>query len=178
MIDELLDFYSKENEHIGITKRSEVHNFGFWHRAAHVWLYNSIGDILLQLRSKDKQFYPGLWDVSCAGHVGEEESCIESALRELKEEIGVIAKEEELELVKIIKKETKYEHLINKEFYYVYLLKYESEIDKSRLQKEEVDDIKWIHHDELSKDLKKNPSIYVCPDGYWNYAIGEIKKRI
>ena len=32
------------------TKR-EIHEQGLWHNAAHVWMYNSKGEILMQLRA-------------------------------------------------------------------------------------------------------------------------------
>ena len=54
--------------------------------------------ILLQQRSHKKTIHPLLWDVSVAGHIDAGETFIEAALRETKEEIGLLLKQ------KILKK--------------------------------------------------------------------------
>ena len=59
MADELIDVYDENNNPLNLTKkRSEVHREGDWHCSAHVWLYNFKGEILLQLRAKEKDFAP------------------------------------------------------------------------------------------------------------------------
>ena len=78
--------------------KSEAHTDGLWHRAAHIWIYNSKGEILLQLRAKDKQFWPDRWEISAAGHVGAGEKPEDAAVRELSEELGISAKAEDLEI--------------------------------------------------------------------------------
>jgi isopentenyldiphosphate isomerase len=74
----------------GFTKeRSKVHADGDWHRSVHLWLADTHGNVLMQQRSKHKDTHPGLWDVSCAGHVEAGDDPRETAARELKEELGV-----------------------------------------------------------------------------------------
>ena len=51
--------------------------------------------ILLQKRSEIKSF-PGCYDISSAGHIPAGEDFVPSALRELKEELGISATAEEL----------------------------------------------------------------------------------
>ena len=59
MADELIDIYDENNKPLGIQKmKSEAHRDGLWHRASHVWIYNSKGEILLQLRAKNKELWP------------------------------------------------------------------------------------------------------------------------
>lgn len=71
MADELIDIFDENNNPRGIQKlKSEAHKEGIWHRAVHIWIYNLKGEILLQLRSKNKELYPDRWDVSAAGHGG------------------------------------------------------------------------------------------------------------
>lgn len=68
MGDELVDICDENNNLHGIRKTtSEAHRAGLWHRASHVWIYNSKGEILLQLRAKEKLLYPDMWDISAAG---------------------------------------------------------------------------------------------------------------
>lgn len=52
--------------------------------------------LLLQKRSLEKDSYPGCYDISSAGHIPAGVDFIPSALRELKEELGLEAKPQEL----------------------------------------------------------------------------------
>ena len=74
---------------------------------------------MIQKRSKDKKNNPNIWDISGAGHIKAGEDVINGAIRELKEELGVYAKEEDLKLISIIISE---DEPNNCEFAYVYLL--------------------------------------------------------
>jgi isopentenyldiphosphate isomerase len=79
--------------------REDAHRHGIRHRTSHVWLirvYNGKAQVLLQKRSPDKDSYPGCYDISSAGHIPAGDDFIESALRELEEELGIKAKPEEL----------------------------------------------------------------------------------
>lgn len=91
MSDELIDIYNEENKPLfGVQKmKSEAHRKGLWHRASHVWIYNSKGEILLQLRAKNKEFWPNMWDISVAGHIGSGEDQLSATVRETEEEVGL-----------------------------------------------------------------------------------------
>ena len=74
-------------------ERGLVHRDGDWHRSVHVWLAQTTdGDrgkkVLLQRRSPFKDTHPNLLDVSCAGHVDAGSDTVETATRELQEELG------------------------------------------------------------------------------------------
>jgi 16S rRNA (adenine1518-N6/adenine1519-N6)-dimethyltransferase len=76
---------------IGTATRPEVHENNFRHRAVHILIFNGIGELLLQKRSRWKDRCPLLWDSSAAGHVEANEQYDETADRELNEELGVTA---------------------------------------------------------------------------------------
>ena len=79
-----------ENDEIqGYASRSEVHGNNLRHRAAHILIFNQVGDVYLQQRSRWKDRHPLKWDSSAAGHVTGGENYDETARRELKEELGV-----------------------------------------------------------------------------------------
>ena len=149
-MDELIDICDSKNNLLNVQKmKSEAHAKGLWHRSAHIWIYNSKGEILIQLRAKDKNFYPNVWDVSVAGHISAGEKPIISALREVREEIGLSIKEKDLKFYKIIKEKQVYKKIISNEFDYVYILKFDGDIKKLRLQDEEVKSIKFIELNKL-----------------------------
>lgn len=176
MADELIDIYNENNEPLNIkTTKSEAHKKGLWHRASHIWIYNSRGKILLQLRAKNKKLYPNMWDISVAGHVKSGEEPIISALREIKEEIGLSVKQENLEFFKIRKVKAVYKKIKNNEFYYVYFLKFNDDIKKLVLQKEEVAKIQFISIDKIEEELKTDSNKYVPHGDYWFNVIKKIK---
>ena len=79
--------------------REQAHREGVRHRTAHVWILRKKDgetQILLQKRSDDKDSHPGCYDISSAGHIPAGQEFLPSALRELKEELGVEAAPEQL----------------------------------------------------------------------------------
>lgn len=88
--DELFDVVDEADRVVGRATRAVVHRDGLRHRAAHVFLLNSQGELFLQRRSLAKDENPGLWDSSAAGHLDAGESYVEAARRELAEELGVV----------------------------------------------------------------------------------------
>ena len=66
-----------------------MHANNLLHRAVHVLIFNSAGEIFLQMRSRWKDRHPLAWDSSAAGHVNAGEEYDESAARELREELGI-----------------------------------------------------------------------------------------
>jgi isopentenyldiphosphate isomerase len=66
-----------------------VHRLGLLHRAVHVLVFNSRGEIFLQKRSMKKDREAGKWDSSTSGHVDSGEDYDACAVRELREEINL-----------------------------------------------------------------------------------------
>ena len=69
--------------------RSQVHGNNLRHRAVHILIFNPIGEVYLQQRSRWKDRHPLKWDSSAAGHVIATERYDDTAQRELKEELGI-----------------------------------------------------------------------------------------
>jgi isopentenyl-diphosphate Delta-isomerase len=179
MADELIDIFDENNKPLNIQKmKSEAHANGLWHRVVHVWIYNSKKELLIQLRAKDKDMHPNEWDISSAGHVSAGEEVIDGAMRELDEELGLKIQKKDLRFLKVKKNSSDFGNMKNNEFYNVYLLQYEGDITKLKIQKEELQKIRFIKLDELAKDLKFkiNSKKYVNRGDYWFEMIEEIKK--
>ena len=87
---EYLDIVTEDNVVINKALRSECHgNPHLIHRAAHILVFNSSGQILLQKRSLNKDIQPGKWDTSVGGHVDSGETYEEAAHKELYEELDI-----------------------------------------------------------------------------------------
>jgi isopentenyl-diphosphate delta-isomerase type 1 len=89
MPEEIFDLVNERDEVIGRRSRSDVHRLGLLHRAVHVLVFNARGEIFLQQRSMKKDRHPGVWDSSASGHVDSGEDYDATAVREVREEIGL-----------------------------------------------------------------------------------------
>ena len=87
---EFFDIVDENDQVIGQAPRSQCHGDpSLVHRVAHVLLFNSRGELLLQKRSLNKDIQPGRWDTSVGGHLDPGEDYRTAALREMAEELGV-----------------------------------------------------------------------------------------
>ncbi|MEZ6127341.1 MAG: NUDIX domain-containing protein [Planctomycetaceae bacterium] len=91
MAEELFDVVDEHDRVIDVQPRSEVHRRKLRHRAVHVFLFRSDGRMLIHLRSADKEEFPSVWTSSASGHVSSGEDYADSAVRELREELGIVA---------------------------------------------------------------------------------------
>jgi len=71
--------------------RREMRVDGLLHRVTYLIVFNSAGKILVQQRTGIKDWYPGRFDFAAGGVVQYGESYAQSAIRELKEELGIDA---------------------------------------------------------------------------------------
>ena len=133
-------------------ERELVHINGDPHGTSHIWVVraNASGgwDVLVQKRSRDKDSYPGCYDVSSAGHLQARDDFLTAALRELEEELGLHARAEDLEFVGFHKayREAVFGGRLFKdhEISAVYIYRKPVETSELRLQKEELESVMWM----------------------------------
>lgn len=89
MNTELLSVVDKNDQIIDTLSRKKIHALGLRHRAVHILVFNTQGELFLQKRSMKKDQNKGLWDTSAAGHVDAGEKYIDAAIRETEEELGI-----------------------------------------------------------------------------------------
>jgi len=167
---EYLDVLDESGNPTGQVKsKDEIHALGDWHGTVQIWLMNSKGEILMQKRSLKKTSRPGKWDNSCAGHMIAGESAIETALRELKEELNIEIDRENLELLykKATKQIEKDGAFINHQHNNVYLAKTDIDLTKLTLQEDEVDEVRFVHFEELEQHFRNETmDLDFYPDFY------------
>ena len=89
--NEIVDLVNEQDEVIGQGLRSACHcDPALIHRAVHVLVFNSRGELLLQLRASSKDIQPGKWDTSVGGHLDPGEDYHSAAIREMAEELGIL----------------------------------------------------------------------------------------
>lgn len=102
----------------------------------------------MQKRSATKKSHPNCWDISGAGHIRAGETVIEGAIRELKEELGVEANENDFKFIAIVKS---IKNPQNQEFAYVYLLESSNVIKDYIFEDNEVSEVKYVYFEDLEE---------------------------
>ena len=157
MAKEYFDILDENGNKTGKTKlRSEVHRDGDWHKAVHIWIINNNGDILLQRRCATKDSNPNKLDISSAGHLSAGDDSLTGALRELKEELNLDVKPEDLQFIKTLKRSSRYtETFINNEFDDLYIVRTDKKIDDMKFQEEEISEIMFVPYKKF-KEMVNN----------------------
>ncbi|KAL2621337.1 hypothetical protein R1flu_001542 [Riccia fluitans] len=174
---EFLDVLTTDGLHTGNAKdRILVHQDGDYHRAVHIWIYaESTAELLLQKRAYTKDSWPGLWDISSAGHISAGDTSLESARRELLEELGVDLPDEAFELLFVYKQNDVLNNgtYINNEYNDVYLVTTLDPIppEAFTLQESEVVEVKYMNWKEYRSVLGQGNPAYVDYDPKGEYAL-------
>ncbi len=149
MTEEIFDIVNERDEVIGQAPRKEVHARGLWHRAIHVLVFNTRGEVFLQKRSMLKDTAKGKWDSSTSGHVDSGEDYDVTAVRELHEEIGLSVAQTPERLFKIDScKETGWE------FCWIYRCESEGPFV---LHPEEIETGDWFTPEFVTKWVNEKP---------------------
>lgn len=147
---ELLTQVDEKNRVLGGISRGVAHNTpGIFYRTIYVLVKNDKDEILLQKRSATKDLYPNCWDLSVGGHVDFGKSYIETAVREMKEELGLSVNEKDL----VSKGEVLVRLPKNGEFFNVFEYKLKP-TDIINTSKEEVSSIRWVSMEDIKKSIK------------------------
>ena len=137
VVNEWLDIVDECDQVVGRDTRMRVHEAGHFHRSSHIVLFNSSGQVFVQLRSMSKDSGAGLWDTSAAGHVESGESYVECAVREVREELGI-----EISATNLNRAATLEPQVRNgMEFTHVFTVTSDQAL---HLQTEEIDDGRWL----------------------------------
>jgi len=174
--NEQIDVFDEQNRPLNKSlEKKEAHERGEWHRSSHVWIFNSRGEILLQHRAA-KGHYPDMLDVSISGHARSGEKPIETALRELKEELGLKVKKRELSLYKVKPFSSSHGNVKDNEHCHIYFLKFDGKAEDLKLQDEEVRAVRFFSIKELSESMKRNPEKHFLDEEYRLYLLEIVEK--
>lgn len=168
---EFLDICDENGFPTGKTvDRETAHREGIPHRTAHVWVIREKEgetQILLQKRSMEKDSFPGLYDTSSAGHVPAGEEPLSSAIREFSEELGIRAEEGELRYAG--KFRIRFEKVFHgrifreNEIARVYVYDRPVDAERLRLQKSEVDEVRWFDLGEVEEEIRVSRERFCVP---------------
>lgn len=163
IIMEILDIVDEKGNPTGeVVERERAHAEGIRHRTSHVWIVRKKDgkwQLLLQKRCQSKDSHPGCYDISSAGHIPAGVGFLESAVRELREELGVSALEKELVYCgtrQIMWEEHFHGRLFrDHQVSNVYLLMRDMGADEFTVQESEIDSVMWMDFDECVQAVKE-----------------------
>ena len=183
---ENLDICEEDGRPTGKTvSRDEAHREGILHRTAHVWIVRSVEgkyQVLLQKRSMEKESFPGFYDTSSAGHIPAGTEPLPSALRELREELGIDAAPEDLSYAGQFRiryeKEFHGRLFRDNEVTSVYVYAKPVDTDGLTLQKSEVDAVRWFDLEEVHDEIQVSRDRFCVPAEGLNVLISYLNAKV
>lgn len=145
---EIIDLYDNKKRKLNITmNRIDNVKKGQYKLSVHVWIMNSKGEILIQKRSDNKPTNPGKWGFT-GGAVDTGETSLEAGIREVREELSIELKEEQIEFLLSFKRDYG--------FVDIYLARHDANIKDLVLQESEVAEAKWVSISEFGRMIRKD----------------------
>ena len=163
---EMIILVDNNDVEIGTIEKMEAHVKGMLHRAFSVFIFNSKGEMLLQRRALQKYHSGGLWTNACCSHPNVGETLEEAVHRRLIHEMGFDCEVKEIKTFLYHAKLDK--DLEEHELDHIFVGYYDKD---PIINKDEVEQWKWVSVEELNKELITNPEKFT----YWfRVAMGEI----
>lgn len=142
---ELVDIYNDKHEFMNYTKERKKIEDGEFRLSCFVWIINDKDEILIQQRLATAKKCPNMWETASGGAIAGDDG-VQGALRELEEELGIVADKNDLRFIGSYAR-------IN-DFVEVFLLKKNIDINSLKLQTDEVQAAKWVSIPEFEKIIK------------------------
>ena len=145
-MSDLIDVLSSTGLRTGeILSRKEVHRLGKYHRAIHLYLFNSKNEILLQKRAPSVDQGAGVFTISVLGHVDAGEFSSATVRREVEEELGIDASQLKFDfLFSFFQEAFVSETYIERQFSDVYVTYTDLDIDLIKFDRSEVAELKFV----------------------------------
>ncbi len=147
---ELWDLYNEQRERTGRDHvRGDEIPQGFYHLVVHVWIRNSKGQYLISQRSADRPTCPLLWEC-VGGSVVKGEDSLTGALRETREEVGIVLSPEDGErvysVVGRIVNGVKFSDILD-----VWLFEYDGPVSLEQATTKEVAQTAWMTKEQIKE---------------------------
>jgi isopentenyl-diphosphate delta-isomerase len=154
--DEPLILVDAEDNETGILSKAACHDGdGVLHRAFSVFLFNDVGELLLQQRAAGKRLWPKYWSNSCCSHPRRGEELHEAASRRLQDELHT---DSELEFVYRFVYQASFGELgAEHESCHVFLGRLTSE---PQANDTEIAQLRYVSANELEREIDESPEMY------------------
>ena len=171
MKEEQVVLVNENDEEIGLMPKQEAHEKGVLHRAFSIFIFNKKNELMLQQRAVHKYHSPGLWTNTCCSHQRYGETSLQAGKRRLFEEMGFNT--DLKETTSFIYKAPFDNGLTEHELDHILVGNFE---EKPQINEAEVASWKWMHLEEVKKDIQNNPEIYtawfkIIFDKFYNHLL-------
>ncbi len=157
MVNDYVILVDEQDNDIGVMEKLKAHQEGLLHRAFSVFVFNDKDELLLQQRALSKYHSGGLWTNTCCSHPRPNETIKDAANRRLFEEMGMSC---DLKIKTNFIYKAHFENgLIEHELDYVLI---GSTSQNPNLNKEEVENFKWMSISDIKNDISHNPNLYTA----------------
>ncbi len=155
---ELWDIIDEKGNLTGRTiKRGQSLNEGDFHLVVHIWIINDANEFFIQKRASHLKLLPDIW-AATSGSVISGEDSLSAAIRETKEEIGVVLNPTTMRVLKRVKRKNSLTD--------VWVAKQTFSIENVQLLKTEVSDAKWVTQSTL-KQMLNNKTFFDYGEEYF-----------
>jgi len=165
-----VDIVDENNKPMGLSLSVAIANEkGLFHRGCHVLVTTPSGGFVIEKRSKNSFFSPHLVDITLGGISDEGETSKDTAVREMKEELGIEVAKNDLENfgVRKISSYRSKRRTYHRRFVYIYHYKLKTNDPDFSIQRSEVAEAKIISKREVKQLVKKR---YLRSVGRLNYS--------
>ena len=163
-MSDLIDILTSTGLRTGETiSRKEAHRLGKYHRAIHLYLFNSKKEILLQKRASTVDQDPGVFTISVLGHVDAGEFSSATVKREVEEELGIDASQLKFDfLFSFFQEAFVSETYIERQFSDIYVAYADLDINHIKFDHSEVSEVKFVPFDSFL-EMVSNKSSGLAP---------------
>ena len=163
---ELFDVVDKNRKKCGYTKiRGSNLLDGEYNTGIEIWIFND--KKLLMTKRSLKKSYPGKWEVP-GGCSQKDETSMDTWIREIKEEIGILIDNNDIELIDTT--------IYKNQFVDIYKSNKIIDLNEVILQKDEVSDIKYVTKEEFLK-MARNEEIVASVYNRYNIIKDKIAEN-
>ena len=156
---ELWDIYDEKGKSTGKkVSKGSIFSKKEYHLAMEAWIINPDNHILIQKRSENCEVLPGIWALT-TGRMISGESSLEGCIREIHEELGIDVDKRDCSFIRRIFRNNS--NLI----WDLYLVRIDMSTENFVLQKDEVDEVKWVTSAEF-KQMLKSGILFEYPEIY------------
>lgn len=131
-----------------------IHKTERWHEVVNVWVINSRGELLMQLRAPNVELSPNVWDVTVGTHMRPGEEPLNAATRVLFSELGLQIMPEKLKhLFNAQAANPMPNGTLHKVVGHVFLLEQDIDIASLHVNTEKIAQIAWVPLNKLMMDI-------------------------
>ena len=162
--DDIVKVYDDMFNLIGAEKWITVHQKGLLHQVIHLWLYSDDGDgkwLYFVQRSKEREDFPGLFDIPVTGHIDPEETFSHAVITTTGEHLGLKLVPEQIEHIGNIRQKIDTDTYHDNAFCQVYIKRIVPPVPDFKLQNVEMlFKVKYVDFCSWMGDTTKTITLY------------------